>query len=198
MAAEKKRLYPDVMAHVHTSAQKLQALFTLEMLPVTWRIICIILPSRFNLLFQVYQGKKPTWQDLSELMWTLEAPIVARWILKFYLHGPVCGYPRTSSVLTFMFWPVWRRQKSLLREDRLIQVSCLIEITQSSECCYSRAQHLMPLVLDPFQTPSVLWFENTVPTWLRPSSADITLNILHNISEGLVVYPKVIGRGIWQ
>lgn len=28
--------------------------------------------------------------------------------------------------------------------------------------------------------------------------ADITLNILHNISEGIVVYSKVIGRGIWQ
>ncbi|PKU47175.1 adenylosuccinate lyase-like [Limosa lapponica baueri] len=50
----------------------------------------------------------------------------------------------------------------------------------------------MSLVLDIFQTSFVLWFENTVPTNMAEAflKADITLNKLHNISEGLVVYPK--------
>lgn len=58
----------------------------------------------------------------------------------------------------------------------------------------------MSLILDTFQISFVLWFENTVPTNTAEAFliADITLNILHNISEGPVVYPKVIGRGIWQ
>lgn len=62
---------------------------------------------------------------------------------------------------------------SVLRESKLFQVSCLIEITQCSEHCCSRAQHLMAVVLDPFQTSFVLRFENRVPTWLR-LSAELT------------------------
>ncbi|GCB76745.1 hypothetical protein scyTo_0017501 [Scyliorhinus torazame] len=73
-----------------------------------------------------------------------------------------------------------------------------------SERCCSLARHLMVLLLDPLQTASVQWFERTLDDsanrriCLAESflTADIILSTLQNITEGLVIYPKVIERHI--
>uniref|UniRef100_UPI00398F7ED8 adenylosuccinate lyase isoform X1 n=2 Tax=Pristiophorus japonicus TaxID=55135 RepID=UPI00398F7ED8 len=75
-----------------------------------------------------------------------------------------------------------------------------------SERCCSLARHLMALVLDPLHTAAVQWFERTLDDSANrriclPESfltADIILSTLQNITEGLVVYPKVIERHIRQ
>uniref|UniRef100_A0A8C8TU16 Adenylosuccinate lyase n=1 Tax=Peromyscus maniculatus bairdii TaxID=230844 RepID=A0A8C8TU16_PERMB len=75
-----------------------------------------------------------------------------------------------------------------------------------SERCCSLARHLMALVMDPLQTASVQWFERTLDDSANRRiclaeaflTADTVLNTLQNISEGLVVYPKVIERRIRQ
>ncbi|KAM9683595.1 adenylosuccinate lyase isoform 3-T3 [Dama dama] len=75
-----------------------------------------------------------------------------------------------------------------------------------SERCCSLARHLMALVTDPLQTASVQWFERTLDDSANRRiclaeaflTADTVLNTLQNISEGLVVYPKVIERRIRQ
>ncbi|KAK0687020.1 PUR8 lyase, partial [Pygoscelis papua] len=75
-----------------------------------------------------------------------------------------------------------------------------------SERCCSLARHLMTLILDPLQTASVQWFERTLDDSANRRvclaeaflTADIILSTLQNISEGLVVYPKVIERRIRQ
>ncbi|XP_069763584.1 adenylosuccinate lyase isoform X2 [Narcine bancroftii] len=75
-----------------------------------------------------------------------------------------------------------------------------------SERCCSLARHLMLLILDPLQTASVQWFERTLDDSANrriclPESfltADVILSTLQNITEGLVVYPKVIERHIRQ
>ncbi|XP_033117779.1 adenylosuccinate lyase-like [Anneissia japonica] len=75
-----------------------------------------------------------------------------------------------------------------------------------SERCCSLARHLMTLVIDPLQTHSVQWFERTLDDSANRRiclaeaflTADIVLSTLQNISEGLVVYPKVIERRINQ
>ncbi|KAG3279496.1 ADSL-containing [Ictidomys tridecemlineatus] len=61
----------------------------------------------------------------------------------------------------------------------------------SSEGCCSLARHLMTLLMNPLQTASVQWFERTLDD-------NTILNTLHNISEGLVVYSKVIEQCIRQ
>ncbi|ERE82493.1 adenylosuccinate lyase [Cricetulus griseus] len=73
-----------------------------------------------------------------------------------------------------------------------------------SERCCSLARHLMALIMDPLQTASVQWFERTLDDSANRRiclaeaflTADTVLNTLQNISEGLVVYPKVIERRI--
>ena len=75
-----------------------------------------------------------------------------------------------------------------------------------SERCCSLARHLMALVMDPLQTASVQWFERTLDDSANQRiclaeaflTADTVLNTLQNISEGLVVYPKVIELHIRQ
>lgn len=75
-----------------------------------------------------------------------------------------------------------------------------------SERCCSLARHLMTLVLNPLQTASVQWFERTLDDSANRRislaesflTADIILSTLQNISEGFVVYPKVIERRIRQ
>nr|XP_033785309.1 adenylosuccinate lyase isoform X2 [Geotrypetes seraphini] len=75
-----------------------------------------------------------------------------------------------------------------------------------SERCCSLARHLMTLVLDPLQTAAVQWFERTLDDSANRRiclaeaflTADIVLTTLQNITEGLVVYPKVIERRIRQ
>ncbi|XP_026065237.1 adenylosuccinate lyase-like [Carassius auratus] len=73
-----------------------------------------------------------------------------------------------------------------------------------AERCCSLARHLMVLVSDPLQTAAVQWLERTLDDSANrrislPESfltADIILSTLQNITEGLVVYPKVIERHI--
>lgn len=73
-----------------------------------------------------------------------------------------------------------------------------------AERCCSLARHLMALVSDPLHTLSVQWLERTLDDSANrrislPESfltADIILSTLQNITEGLVVYPKVIERHI--
>nr|XP_024657880.1 adenylosuccinate lyase [Maylandia zebra] len=73
-----------------------------------------------------------------------------------------------------------------------------------AERCCSLARHLIALMADPLQTASVQWLERTLDDSANrrislPESfltADIVLSTLQNITEGLVVYPKVIERDI--
>ncbi|XP_038612675.1 adenylosuccinate lyase [Tachyglossus aculeatus] len=73
-----------------------------------------------------------------------------------------------------------------------------------AERCCSLARHLMTLIMNPLQTASVQWFERTLDDSANRRiclseaflTADTILNTLQNISEGLVVYPKVIERRI--
>uniref|UniRef100_A0A669BW80 Adenylosuccinate lyase n=1 Tax=Oreochromis niloticus TaxID=8128 RepID=A0A669BW80_ORENI len=73
-----------------------------------------------------------------------------------------------------------------------------------AERCCSLARHLIALMDDPLQTASVQWLERTLDDSANrrislPESfltADIILSTLQNITEGLVVYPKVIERHI--
>ncbi|XP_076739679.1 adenylosuccinate lyase-like [Maylandia zebra] len=73
-----------------------------------------------------------------------------------------------------------------------------------AERCCSLARHLIALMADPLQTASVQWLERTLDDSANrrislPESfltADIILSTLQNITEGLVVYPKVIKRHI--
>ncbi|XP_077025034.1 adenylosuccinate lyase isoform X3 [Tamandua tetradactyla] len=75
-----------------------------------------------------------------------------------------------------------------------------------SERCCSLSRHLMTLIMDPLQTASLQWFERTLDDSANRRiclaeaflTADTILNTLQNISEGLVVYPKVIERRIQQ
>uniref|UniRef100_A0AAX7SDE4 Adenylosuccinate lyase n=1 Tax=Astatotilapia calliptera TaxID=8154 RepID=A0AAX7SDE4_ASTCA len=68
----------------------------------------------------------------------------------------------------------------------------------------SLARHLIALMADPLQTASGQWLERTLDDSANrrislPESfltADIILSTLQNITEGLVVYPKVIERHI--
>ncbi|XP_034449588.1 adenylosuccinate lyase isoform X1 [Hippoglossus hippoglossus] len=73
-----------------------------------------------------------------------------------------------------------------------------------AERCCSLARHLVALLANPLQTASVQWLERTLDDSANrrislPESfltADIILTTLQNITEGLVVYPKVIERHI--
>ncbi|KAA1478179.1 adenylosuccinate lyase [Dentipellis sp. KUC8613] len=75
-----------------------------------------------------------------------------------------------------------------------------------SERICSLSRHLMSLQQDALMTSSVQWFERTLDDSANrrvslPSAfltADIVLTTLQNVSEGLVVYPKVIARRIAQ
>ncbi|XP_031567109.1 adenylosuccinate lyase-like [Actinia tenebrosa] len=75
-----------------------------------------------------------------------------------------------------------------------------------SERCCSLARHLMVLVGDAQQTAALQWLERTLDDSANRRislaeaflTADILLSTLQNISEGLVVYPKVIKRHIMQ
>ncbi|PVF99286.1 putative adenylosuccinate lyase [Serendipita vermifera] len=70
----------------------------------------------------------------------------------------------------------------------------------------SLARHLMVLPQDALMTASVQWFERTLDDSANRRvsipeaflTADIVLSTLQNISEGLVVYPKVIERRIQE
>ena len=75
-----------------------------------------------------------------------------------------------------------------------------------SERACSLARHLMTLVSDAQHTAAVQWMERTLDDSANRRislaeaflTADIVCNILQNICEGLVVYPKVIERRIMQ
>lgn len=70
----------------------------------------------------------------------------------------------------------------------------------------SLARHLMVIHQNTLMTSSVQWFERTLDDSANrritlPSAfltADIILTTLQNVSEGLVVYPKVIARRLSQ
>uniref|UniRef100_A0A3B3RZ92 Adenylosuccinate lyase n=1 Tax=Paramormyrops kingsleyae TaxID=1676925 RepID=A0A3B3RZ92_9TELE len=73
-----------------------------------------------------------------------------------------------------------------------------------AERCCSLSRHLVALLSDPLQTASVQWLERTLDDSANRRislaesflTADIILSTLQNITEGLVVYPKVIERHI--
>ena len=75
-----------------------------------------------------------------------------------------------------------------------------------SERICSLARHLMTLQQNALNTASVQWFERTLDDSANRRitlpeaflTADIVLTTLQNVSEGLVVYPKVIARRISQ
>ncbi|TFY65324.1 hypothetical protein EVJ58_g2051 [Rhodofomes roseus] len=75
-----------------------------------------------------------------------------------------------------------------------------------SERICSLSRHLMVLHQNALMTSSVQWFERTLDDSANRRitlpeaflTADIVLTTLQNVSEGLVVYPKVIARRISQ
>ncbi|XP_008547786.1 adenylosuccinate lyase [Microplitis demolitor] len=75
-----------------------------------------------------------------------------------------------------------------------------------SERCCSIARHLMTLVNNTLQTAANQWMERTLDDSANRRitlaeaflSADVILMTLQNITEGLVVYPKVIARHVAQ
>lgn len=75
-----------------------------------------------------------------------------------------------------------------------------------SERICSLARHLMVLQQDALMTASVQWFERTLDDSANRRislpeaflTADIVLTTLQNVTEGLVVYPGVIGRRIGE
>ena len=75
-----------------------------------------------------------------------------------------------------------------------------------SERACSLARHLMTLVSDAQHTAAVQWMERTLDDSANRRislaeaflTADIVCNILQNVCEGLVIYPKVIERRIMQ
>ncbi|XP_066563274.1 adenylosuccinate lyase [Amia ocellicauda] len=75
-----------------------------------------------------------------------------------------------------------------------------------SERCCSLARHLMALISNPLHTAANQWLERTLDDSANRRislpeaflTADIILSTLQNITEGLVVYPKVIQRHISQ
>ncbi|XP_060079714.1 adenylosuccinate lyase-like [Ylistrum balloti] len=75
-----------------------------------------------------------------------------------------------------------------------------------SERCCALARHLMCLVQDPLMTASVQWMERTLDDSANRRvclaeaflTADIVLSTLQNISEGIVVYRKVIEKRVQQ
>ncbi|XP_012269020.2 adenylosuccinate lyase isoform X4 [Athalia rosae] len=75
-----------------------------------------------------------------------------------------------------------------------------------SERCCSIARHLMSLANNALQTAATQWMERTLDDSANRRitlaeaflSADAVLMTLQNITEGLVVYPKVIARHVAQ
>jgi len=75
-----------------------------------------------------------------------------------------------------------------------------------SERICSLSRHLMTLHQNTLMTSSVQWFERTLDDSANRRvtlpeaflTTDIVLKTLQNVSEGLVVYPKVIERHILQ
>jgi len=75
-----------------------------------------------------------------------------------------------------------------------------------SERCCSLARHLMTLVANPLHTAANQWMERTLDDSANRRitlaeaflTADALLQTLQNISQGLVVYPRVIERYIQQ
>jgi len=75
-----------------------------------------------------------------------------------------------------------------------------------SERICSLSRHLMTLHQNAVMTASVQWFERTLDDSANRRitlpeaflTADVVLKTLQNVSEGLVVYPKVIERHILQ
>lgn len=75
-----------------------------------------------------------------------------------------------------------------------------------SERCCSIARHLMTLVTNTLHTAATQWMERTLDDSANRRitlaeaflSADAVLMTLQNITEGLVVYPKVIARHVAQ
>eukprot|EP00127_Corallochytrium_limacisporum_P005535 Clim_evm52s207 gene=Clim_evmTU52s207 len=73
-----------------------------------------------------------------------------------------------------------------------------------SERACSLSRHLMTLAMNGYQTISVQWLERTLDDSANRRitlgeaflTADIVLNILQNVTEGIVVYPKVIQKRI--
>lgn len=75
-----------------------------------------------------------------------------------------------------------------------------------SERCCSIARHLMTLASNALQTAATQWMERTLDDSANRRitlseaflSADVVLMTLQNITEGLVVYPKVIAKHVAQ
>uniref|UniRef100_A0A224YQT4 Adenylosuccinate lyase n=1 Tax=Rhipicephalus zambeziensis TaxID=60191 RepID=A0A224YQT4_9ACAR len=75
-----------------------------------------------------------------------------------------------------------------------------------SERCCALSRHLMALVSDPLATQATQWMERTLDDSANRRislgeaflTADVVLNTLQNICEGLVVYPEVIKSHIRQ
>lgn len=75
-----------------------------------------------------------------------------------------------------------------------------------SERCCALARHLIALVADPLNTHATQWMERTLDDSANRRislgeaflTADVVLNTLQNVCEGLVVYPEVIKAHIRQ
>ncbi|KAB1270533.1 Adenylosuccinate lyase [Camelus dromedarius] len=139
-------------------------------------------------------------QEKSDVVLASRAPLLRVWVLPVPLLFPqICTDIRLLANLKEMEEPFEKQQigSSAMPYKR--------NPMRSERCC-SLARHLMILVTDPLQTASVQWFERTLDDSANRRiclaeaflTADTILNTLQNISEGLVVYPKVIERRIRQ
>ncbi|XP_032123051.1 adenylosuccinate lyase [Sapajus apella] len=203
-AEEEKRLRHDVMAHVHTFGHCCPKAAGIIHLGATSCYVgdntdLIILRNALDLLLPKLARVISRLADFAKEQANLPTLGFTHFQCLFPCLPQICTDIRLLANLKEMEEPFEKQQigSSAMPYKR--------NPMRSERCC-SLARHLMTLVMDPLQTASVQWFERTLDDSANRRiclaeaflTADTILNTLQNVSEGLVVYPKVIERRIRQ